>query len=193
VADQTDDSTTTPADEGLDPATLPQGTVEDELRAAEAGEDDDAGEQAKKRAQHFDEHALALPVDDPVPPRPDQLVHVGALAVGNDRGGPAVERSDDRGAGIRRVDPPQLGEDGVVEQCEMDVDLAAARKAGVPGLLVGDAVRQELRGAAGQDLLRLLVDLVLDTAAGHGARELPARRHGELCPDRTRRGPAGGD
>jgi ribonuclease E len=50
VADQTDDSTTTPADEGLDPAALPQGTedpaAEDDVRAAEAGEDDDAGEQA---------------------------------------------------------------------------------------------------------------------------------------------------
>ncbi|MGR6962991.1 Rne/Rng family ribonuclease [Geodermatophilus sp. URMC 61] len=47
MADQTDDSTTTPADEGLDPAALPQGTqaaeAEDDVRAAEAGEDD-AGE-----------------------------------------------------------------------------------------------------------------------------------------------------
>src|SRR3954470_23604450 len=50
VADQTDDSTTPPADEGLDPAALPQGTeaagAEDDVRVAEAGEDDDAGEQA---------------------------------------------------------------------------------------------------------------------------------------------------
>ncbi|MGY1763827.1 Rne/Rng family ribonuclease [Geodermatophilus sp. SYSU D00805] len=50
MADQTDDSTTTPADEGLDPAALPQGTedaaAEDDVRVAEAGEDDDAGEQA---------------------------------------------------------------------------------------------------------------------------------------------------
>jgi len=58
VADQTQDSTHTPADEGLDPAALPEGgetpaaeggetaAAEAELQAAEAGEDDDAGEQA---------------------------------------------------------------------------------------------------------------------------------------------------
>ncbi|SET39927.1 Rne/Rng family ribonuclease [Geodermatophilus poikilotrophus] len=49
MADQTQDSTHT-ADEGLDPALLPQGgetpAAEAELQAAEAGEDDDAGEQA---------------------------------------------------------------------------------------------------------------------------------------------------
>ncbi|MGY1681133.1 Rne/Rng family ribonuclease [Geodermatophilus sp. SYSU D01176] len=49
MADQTQDSTTT-ADEGLDPAALPEGgvdeaqPVEDQLQGAEAGEDDDAGE-----------------------------------------------------------------------------------------------------------------------------------------------------
>ncbi|SHN51551.1 ribonuclease E [Geodermatophilus obscurus] len=52
MADQIQDNTPTPtpADEGLDPAALPEGAetpvAEAELQAAEAGEDDDAGEEA---------------------------------------------------------------------------------------------------------------------------------------------------
>ncbi|WP_448612229.1 Rne/Rng family ribonuclease [Geodermatophilus sp. URMC 60] len=75
MADQTDDSTTTPADEGLDPTALPQGTgtagAEDELRAAEAGEDDDAGEQAAavKELAAAEEDAESLePATEPEEP-----------------------------------------------------------------------------------------------------------------------------
>ena len=80
MADQTDDSTTTPADEGLDPAALPQGTedaaAEDDVRVAEAGEDDDAGEQAAaveelaaaEEEAESPEPATAEPDEAPVSP-----------------------------------------------------------------------------------------------------------------------------
>ncbi|SDO17341.1 Rne/Rng family ribonuclease [Geodermatophilus sp. DSM 45219] len=71
MADQTDDSTTTPADEGLDPAALPEGgapAAEELLQEAEAGEDDDAGEQAAaEEGPPAGEAAAATPEPEPEP------------------------------------------------------------------------------------------------------------------------------
>ena len=68
-----------------------------------------------------------------------------------------------------------------------DVDLAAARQADAQRQVVRDPVREEPRRPAGKHFLRVLVHLVLDAPAGHGAGELALRRDRELGADRPRR------
>ena len=83
------------------------------------------------------------------------------------------------GAATFRLDP-----------LDVDLDLSAARQAGAPSRLVGDAELQQLRLAALDDLLGLDDDIAFDAAARHRALEpavpgdghLAAGRHGRRAP-----------
>src|SRR5581483_3592874 len=73
------------------------------------------------------------------------------------------------------------------------VDLAAAREADLPRLLVGDPVAEQLRLARLHHLAGVLVDVRLDAAARHRAAHLPGLGDGEARPHGPGRRPPRGD
>ena len=100
-------------------------------------------------------------------------------------------------AGVVAVDRPvtrrgALGRDlPALVALDPDPDLAAAREADVPGLVVRDAVEEELRRARPSSTLWASADdRALDAAAGDGAGHLAARADGELGAERARSGAA---
>ena len=95
----------------------------------------------------------------------------------------AVDHGHARGAGCDRRLP-------AVVALDPDPDLAAAGEADVPGLVVGDAVEQQLRRSARQHALGLLDDRALDAAARDGARHLTARADCEFRAQRAWSGQA---
>src|SRR3954447_23303895 len=74
-----------------------------------------------------------------------------------------------------------------------DVDLAAAREADAPGLVVRDAVGDDGRGLAGEDRLRALGHVRLDTATGDRAEHAAGARDRELRAERARGAAPRGD
>ena len=72
------------------------------------------------------------------------------------------------------------------EALDEDVDLASARQADRPGLVVGDPIGEDLRRLAADDCFRALGDVRLDAAARDRAEEPAGRRDGELRAERAR-------
>src|SRR5439155_26823442 len=116
--------------------------------------------------------------------RPELLDELGPVLVDDGRARESLTTLDA---------PEELLELAQRHVLDEDVDLAAAGQADRPGLLVRDPVGEELGLRACEHRLRLLVDLVLDTAAGNRPGELPLLRDRELRADRARRGGTRGD
>ena len=106
---------------------------------------------------------------------------------------------DDRGDGHRAAgrdvvgDGAELGEGLPRDRLDEDVEDAAAREPDGEGVVVGDAVPLEHRGAALDHLLRQLVDGPLDTATGDRADRLATRPEEHRGAGRPRRGAEGRD
>src|SRR5690606_9559276 len=80
-----------------------------------------------------------------------------------------------------------------VDRLDVDLELAAAGEADLPGLLVGHAVVEQLGRGAGHDLERLLDHGALDAAARDRADHLAGIVDAELAADRSRRRSPGAD
>ena len=115
-----------------------------------------------------------------------------------------IAEGDGRAALVTVVAGPQLGgkllvrpdgsTTGGLGDAALDREaIAAAGKADVPGVGVGDAEMQQARLAVAQDLGGDLDDGALDAAASHRAGHLSALADGHLRPRRARRRSAHSD
>ena len=82
---------------------------------------------------------------------------------------------------------------GACERLDEHVDLAAARQADAPGLVVGDAVRDELRRGPCNHGLGALRDVGFDATPRHRAEHAAARGDGQLRAEGPRRAAPGRD
>src|SRR5207245_6551235 len=110
----------------------------------------------------------------------DQLVGAFLFAVEDEPLRTVLEIGEDDRAAVVADDLFQPHEQRRIGLVDPDVDLTATRQPDAQREIVGDSVGEQLRLAAAQNLARCLVHLVLDAAAGDGARELAALGDREL-------------
>ena len=123
----------------------------------------------------------------------DQVVGDVVVTVRHEPLAAVVEIDEEHGAALLARDVGELLQELGVGLVDPDVDLAAARQADAERLVVGDAVGEEPRLAAGKDLAGRLDDLALDTSAGDGSSQLAAFGDDQLRADRPRRRAPGRD
>ena len=129
-------------------------------------------------------------LDDAAVPAADELVGSRVLAVTDEPLTPGLEVCQHDRALVRACNVGNLAEELRTRLADPDVDLAAARKPDAQGEVVRDAVGEQTRATAAQNIHRGLVDLVLHAATRHGSRQLAPRRNGELRAHRAWRRPS---
>src|SRR5439155_10504311 len=130
-------------------------------------------------------------LDDPRMPAAEQLVRGRILALEREPLRAVLEIGEQHRTLLAEVG--NSCQEPRILLLDEDVDLAAAGETDLERLLVRDAVGEELRRAAAQDVPACLVDLGLDAAPGHGTLHGSFLRDVQLRPDRPRGGSASGD
>ena len=120
-------------------------------------------EQSRRRAEHVREHALPVELHDLRMATAQELVCDRIVALDRKPLRAVLELGEQDCAPVaQQLDPPR---ELTILLLNENVDLAAARQADLERLLVGDAVREQLRRIAAQHSAARLVDLGLDAAA----------------------------